>query len=97
MSRYRLAPDAELDVDEISAFIALHDTGAANRFLDRAYAAFARLADRPHLGHRRPDLTRLPVLFWPLMGRYLIVYEATRPLNVVRVLSGYRDIAALLG
>lgn len=54
------------------------------------------LATQPELGHRRKDLTSKPVRFWCVYS-YLIVYDpATRPLEVVRILSGYRDITELL-
>ena len=54
------------------------------------------LARNPKLGHLRGDLTSTPVRFWPVYS-YLIIYDpATRPLEVVRILSGYRDVAALL-
>jgi plasmid stabilization system protein ParE len=54
-----------------------------------------RLAANPSLGHRRPDLTDRPVLFWPLR-RYLIIYTPQKPIEIVRVVSGYRDLPALL-
>lgn len=54
------------------------------------------LATQPELGHWRKDLTSKPVRFW-FVYSYLIVYDpATRPLEVVRILSGYRDITELL-
>ena len=53
-------------------------------------------ARNPQIGHTRPDLTTKPVRFWPIYS-YLIVYDPqSRPLEIVRILSGYRDIAALL-
>ncbi len=58
--------------------------------------AVRKLADHPGLGHHRADLTSKPVRFWPVYS-YLIVYKAEGDaLEVVRILSGYRDIAALL-
>lgn len=54
------------------------------------------LSDHPELGHVRPDLTSKPVRFWSVYS-YLIIYDPkARPLEVVRILSGYRDIAALM-
>jgi plasmid stabilization system protein ParE len=55
-----------------------------------------RLAEMPELGHFREDLADEPLRFWPVHS-YLIIYRPDRkPLEVVRVLSGYRDIAELL-
>ena len=54
------------------------------------------LADNPGLGHLRRDLTTKPVRFWPVYS-YLVIYDPdARPLEVVRILNGYRDVAALL-
>lgn len=54
-----------------------------------------RLADHPGLGHIRDDLADETLKVWPVHS-YLVIYRpATTPLQVVRVLSGYRDIAAL--
>ena len=94
--RYVLTPLAEADLVAAAAWIAAEDPGAATRFLDAAYAAFERLARHPGLGHRRPDLTGLDLRFWPIRRRYLIVYREASPLQVLRVLSAWRDIAAIL-
>jgi plasmid stabilization system protein ParE len=48
------------------------------------------------MGHKREDLTRHPVLFWPL-GAHLIIYRAERsPIEIVAVTQGSRDIPAFL-
>jgi plasmid stabilization system protein ParE len=53
------------------------------------------LARRPEIGHRRPDrCADLRVRFHTVRIWYLIVYEIdTRPLRVVRLLHGARDVA----
>ena len=54
------------------------------------------LVRNPHLGHFRSDLTSQPVRFRAVHS-YLIIYDPNaRPLEVVRILSGYRDVAAML-
>ena len=48
------------------------------------------------MGHRREDLTDHPVLFRPV-GAYLIIYRAERrPIEIVAVTQGSRDIPAFL-
>jgi plasmid stabilization system protein ParE len=49
------------------------------------------------LGHRREDLTaRADVLFWPVYS-YLIIYRpGRRPIEILRVLHGKRDVAKTL-
>jgi antitoxin ParD1/3/4/toxin ParE1/3/4 len=54
------------------------------------------LASNPESGHLRQDLTPLPVKFWPVFS-YLIVYDpAARPVAIVRVLHGRRDVESIL-
>jgi antitoxin ParD1/3/4/toxin ParE1/3/4 len=61
------------------------------------FDAFEALGQTPGLGHRREDLTPYPVLFWPV-GAYLIIYGAgRRPIEIVAVTQGSRDIPAFLG
>lgn len=97
MSSFVLADDAGVDIAELTDYLIEFSPGAAIRLRDELLTAFTRLAEYPHLGHHHVDLTRLPVRFWPVMGRYMIVYEPNQPLRILRVFSGYRDIAALLG
>lgn len=48
------------------------------------------------MGHLREDLTRRPFRFWPVYS-YLIVYRPeTRPIQILRVLHGARDVKSLL-
>ena len=48
------------------------------------------------MGHKREDLTPYAVLFWPV-GAYLIIYRADRrPIEIVAVTQGSRDIPAFL-
>jgi plasmid stabilization system protein ParE len=50
------------------------------------------LPGNPRLGHKRLDLTDEPVLFRPVRGRYLVIYEPQpESLKIVRILHGSRD------
>jgi plasmid stabilization system protein ParE len=54
------------------------------------------LAANPRIGHVRRNVTRNSVLFWP-MGRYEIIYQPkARPIIIVSVLHGSRDIPQVL-
>jgi toxin ParE1/3/4 len=58
--------------------------------------AMSFLAETPEAGHSREDLTDAAVKFWPVFS-YMVVYDpGKRPLEIVRVLHGTRDIAAVL-
>ena len=54
------------------------------------------LAKRPGIGHWRKDLTNEAVKFFPVYS-YLIVYDPeTKPVQIVRVLHGMRDVEEIL-
>ena len=96
MSRYVLSRAAEKDLDAIWEYIATDSIDAADRLITTVFDAFERLARNPGLGHTRKDLTRLPILFWPV-GSYLVIYRSERrPLQVVGVAHGRRHIPAFL-
>lgn len=97
MPRYVLSPEAREDLREIRDYlVAEGGRRLAQYVLQEISAAFQLLASHPGAGHLRQDLTSLPVKFWPVFS-YLIVYDpAPRPLAIVRVLHGRRDVEAIL-
>lgn len=97
MKEYFLSQIAEQDVDEIISYIAQENPKAAFKFLDALYETMNLLAENPLMGHKREDLTYHPVRFWTFKWHYLIVYKNGSPIEIVRILSGYRDISNLLG
>ena len=96
MSTYILGVDADFDLDDIWEYIAADDIYAADRWIEKLFHAFEALPQSPGMGHRREDLTSHPVLFWPV-GVYLIIYRSgRRPIEIVAVTQGSRDIPAFL-
>ena len=96
MSGHVLSVDADLDLDDIWEYIAADSVDAADRWIGNLFDAFEALGRTPGMGHRREDLTSFGVLFWPV-GAYLIIYHAERrPVEIVAVTQGSRDIPALL-
>lgn len=96
MKTFRLSAQAAREVENIWEYIAKDDVAAASRVRLEFYEAFQKLADRPGIGHTRHDLTGQPVRFWPVRS-YLVVYKAdSRPLEIVRVVHGARDLTRLL-
>jgi toxin ParE1/3/4 len=90
---------ARLDLIEIADSIAERNPDAADRLIERLVGACDMLGRRAGLGHRRRDLVpnRDDIRFWPV-GRYLIVYRGQQDgIQVARILSGHRDLAAPLG
>lgn len=90
------SPAARDDLVGIWDYIASDDANAADRFVEEIEGACRRFGAMPGMGHSRDDLTAADVRFWPVRS-YLLVYRLrTDCVEVVRILSGYRDIVALL-
>jgi antitoxin ParD1/3/4/toxin ParE1/3/4 len=87
---------AEADLTDVSDTIRRDSPRAARRVRSELRAAMRKLADMPGMGHLREDLAHEQLRFWSVYS-YLIVYRPdTRPLQIVRVLHGARDVRALL-
>jgi plasmid stabilization system protein ParE len=91
---YQVAPQAEVDIEEIVRYIALDNPNAALMMFERFYDAFRLLGDNPGIGHTRDDLTGQDVLFWTVKPRYHVIYAIRfQPLLIARVLPADMDIA----
>jgi len=95
--RYVLSPEAADDLVRIWRYVSAQTTVAA---ADRVEAAILDrivfLASAPGVGHWRKDLTDKPVKFFPVYS-YLIVYlSETKPLQIVSILHGRRDLRRVL-
>ncbi len=96
MKPFKLSPQAARDIQQIWAYVAPDSLKAARHIRLQMFDACQRIAENPRIGHRREDLTDRPVLFWPV-GSYLIVYNpARKPVEIVRVVHGARDVPSLL-
>lgn len=96
MSRYVLTRLAAGDLEQIWEFIAGDHVEAADRVIDDIHDALEALADFPEMGHRRDDLADAALRIWPVHS-YLIVYRPERrPIEVVRIISGFRDLFPLV-
>jgi plasmid stabilization system protein ParE len=58
-------------------------------------AAARRLAFMPGAGRVRRDLTDETVRFWPVFAWLLVYRYRARPLEIVRIVDGRRDVSAL--
>lgn len=98
MSRFVLTPLAAGDLDNIRRFIAAQSGPTrARRLLAELRDAMRKLAENPGIGHRREILTDDPELrFWSVHSFLIVYYPEPRPVRVVRVLHGARDVAHLL-
>lgn len=95
MKRFKLSPEAAGDIREIWSYIAADNVKAARKVRMSLLDACQRLAENPRIGHVREDLTDQAVLFWPV-GSYLIICDPqSKPLSIVRVVHGARNVASL--
>jgi len=79
------------------AYVATHNVVSADKLEADIFAACEKLSEWPNIGHRRRDLTEKPLLFFPVRGTYLIVYNPTAtPISIIRVLHGSRNAKAEL-
>ena len=96
MSRFVLTPQAELDLIEIWNYIAQDSLEQADRVSNDLEKTMLSLADNPDMGHFREDWADRRHRFW-LVYSYIIMYRPeTTPLQILRVISGYRNLAELL-
>jgi antitoxin ParD1/3/4 len=96
MNRFRLSLEAAQDVIDIFEYIAQDSPDAAERVRSEIFDALIGLIEFPGKGHRRDDLTRQSVLFWPVPP-YLVIYrQESDPLEIVAVLHGKRNIKKIL-
>ncbi len=90
----QLSKRAEADLDDIWFYVAQDSIRNADRLVSRIQKKCELLAASPGLGRHRDEL-RPSLQSFPF-GRYVIFYRALSDgIEVVRVLSGYRDIESI--
>jgi plasmid stabilization system protein ParE len=95
--RYVLAPQAALDLVQIWRYIKQQSSVAvADRVESVVRDKIVFLATTPGAGHWNKNLTDEAVKFFSVYS-YLIVYRPeTKPLQVVSILHGRRDVGRIL-
>jgi antitoxin ParD1/3/4/toxin ParE1/3/4 len=88
-------------VDDLASIWRYIRTQGSEEMADRVESVIRErivlLARNPRAGHWRKDLTDVPVRFFPVYS-YLIVYRPeTKPLQIVAILHGRRDVKRTLG
>jgi antitoxin ParD1/3/4/toxin ParE1/3/4 len=93
---YDVSADAQNDLFEIWRRVAEDSVDLANRIEGEFYNLFASLGRMPGQGHTRKDLTKRPVLFFPLYS-FLVVYQPdVNPVRIMAVLRGRRNVKQIL-
>ena len=96
MSSYVISAEAQRDLEEIAAFIAMDSPAAARRVVTELLDAMQLLSETPRIGVIRTSLAEADVRFWVVRNHIVVYRPETKPLEVLRVLSGYRDLTAHL-
>ncbi|MGB0562694.1 MAG: type II toxin-antitoxin system RelE/ParE family toxin [Spirulinaceae cyanobacterium] len=96
MRQFILAQQASRDLSEISDYFLSQSVDAGERFVEKFGQKCQYLARFPYLGksyaHIDPDLRGTPI-----MG-YIIFYQIVdEGIEILRVVSGYRDFAQVFG
>lgn len=95
------SPRAELDLEEIYAFLGIANEALAERLLRMVIERVGKLSEFPRMGVRRADL--LPSARALVVGPYLVLYQTEPPseegpvrhVHVVRVLDARRNLQSL--
>ena len=97
MDEFQLAEEAVLDIDAIFLYLSHKESEeTADRIVTEIFKAFYRLGEIPNSGHRRADLTSKNVFFYKVFS-YLIIYSPrSKPLRILGVLHGKRNVARIL-
>jgi antitoxin ParD1/3/4 len=95
-SLYDISAEAQTDLFVIWSRIAEDSVDLANRIDWEFHALFTSLGHMPRQGHKREDLTKRPVLFFPLYS-FLVVYQPDlKPIRIMAVLRGSRNVKRIL-
>ena len=98
MNSFVLSPEAEEDIFEIWTYLANEaNVEFADQIESNLFDAFALLSRNPGLGHKRQDLTSIPVLFYRAFPfQYMIIYRLKTPLEIVALLHAKRNMKRIL-
>ena len=95
--RFVLTPQASADLQEILLTIAEDSAAAAERLRLEFYDCFRRLAQSPSIGHYHDELLDRRYRFWNFY-HYVVCYVwGQKPIQVIAVVHGARDLGAFLG
>ncbi len=94
MNTYSLSDEAVRDLEELCDYIAQHEPQAARRIFDSIRQRCKLLSQFPKIGKSYDRLA--PNLRGSVIDDHIILYYPRQDgINVVRIVSGYRDLEAL--
>ncbi|AKG20309.1 type II toxin-antitoxin system RelE/ParE family toxin [Calothrix sp. 336/3] len=94
MKQHIISPEANQDLEEIIDYFTSHNIDAGERFVDEFNKKCRYLANFPNMGRSYADIKDY-LRDLPLEG-YIILYRVTDTgIEILRVVSGYRDLESL--
>lgn len=94
MKQHIISPEASLDLSEIIDYFTIRNIEAGERFIDEFEKKCKYLANFPNMGRSyaniKPNLRGVP------LDGYIILYRIINSgIEIVRVVSGYRNLESL--
>ncbi len=90
----KLSRQANEDLQDIWLYIAIDSPNIADQFIENIYSCCISISENPEIGRRRDNL--FPGLRSFPFKRYIIFYRKEENIiEIVRILSAYRDIDAV--
>ena len=94
MGKYVLVSSARLDLKEINNYLAQKNPQAARKLQAKIREKCRQLADFPGMGRNREELA-LGLRSFPVDDYLIFYFHFQNRIEIVRVVSGYRDLDAL--
>lgn len=99
MKEYIVTGSAQKDIKQIAEYVAIDNLTASIKLTKSFYDTFERLTKMPQSGYIRSDWTNDKNTRFCNVKKYIIVYkinEIQKSINILRVLSAYRNIGRLM-
>ncbi|ACK67572.1 plasmid stabilization system [Rippkaea orientalis PCC 8801] len=94
MNNYSISQEAIHDLNEIADYLARQSIDASERFVRRFAEKCRNLVNFPNMGRSYDDI--FPNLRGLPLDNYIIFYQVIKQdIEIVRVVSGYRDVKSL--
>ena len=95
--RFVLTPLAKADLREIFLDIAEDSPETAERLRLELFEALQALGRSPGIGHYHDELLSRKYRFWNFYSYAVVYVWEARPIQIISVVHGARDLSALFG
>jgi plasmid stabilization system protein ParE len=95
--RFVVTPEAKSDLRDILSHVAEDSPDTAERLRSEIYEAFQHLGRSPAIGHYHEELLGRRYRFWNFYSYVICYVWARKPVEIIAVVHGARDLAVFLG